>query len=366
MDNILYIGPYREFSGAGNTSRAYIKSLIKTGHNISVRPIFNIFKNYPIESTDQDIHELESNFSKKYHKVIQHCYPHQVCYHKNFDQNIAIISVDSFGQKIATTQYLEIADKIIVGSEFAKNELKDKIQTKICVIPEPVDYDKILQYKEINYKQNKDTFNFYCIADYLTRKNIDIIVLCFSKLAAYYDNIELVIKTKSYSGSDLDTKEELEFNLSKIYEILRNANLKKPKVVIGETSTEGIYYIHNNNDCIINISGAESFGYSVLESLAFQNNIICNKKIASAEIVAGGCGLLVDTESDMCLDEDRLFPTYNTTQQFLQKPIINSLIEQMEQAITETQTDKEIRQQNQAERVKQYTVDKVSEMFNLI
>ncbi len=366
MDNILYIGPYREFSGMGNAARAYIKALIKTGHNISVRPIFNVYKNYPIENTDQDIYELESNFSKKYHKVIQHCYPHQVSYNKKFDQNIAITNVDSFGQNTTTSQYLSAVDTVVVGSDFARNELKDKIQTPVIVIPEPIDCEQISQYQEINYKQDRDTFNFYCISDYIVRKNINTIMLCFSKLSAYYEHIELVIKTKSYSGSDIDIKNELEFKISEIYETLRNSNLKKPKVVIGETQTDAIYYIHNNNDCIINVAGAESFGYSVLEALAFQNNIICNKKIASAEIAASGCGLLTDTEIDICLDKDRLFPIYNTTQQFLQKPIFNSLLTQMEKAINETKEEKNIRQQKQIEKIKTYTTDRVAEMFKSI
>ena len=85
MDNILYIGRYRDFSGVGNASRAYLKSLIRTGHNVSARPIYNIYKDYPENEIDDEILELETNFSKKYHKIIQHCYPHQLTYNKNFE-----------------------------------------------------------------------------------------------------------------------------------------------------------------------------------------------------------------------------------------------------------------------------------------
>jgi hypothetical protein len=365
MDNILYIGPYREFTGVGNASRAYIKSLIKTGHNISIRPIYNIYKNYPIEDTDQDIYELESNFSKKYHKVIQHCYPHQVCYSNKFDKNIAIINVDSYGQKSGSTQYLDIMDTIVVGSNFAKNELINKTKTEIVVIPEPIDYESIENYRANNVQQNNN-FSFYCILDYVSRKNIDSILICFSKLVSYYDDIDLVIKTKSYGGNDNFVKEELEFRLGEIYEILRNANVKKPKVIIGEIQKDGLYYIHHNNSCIINVSGAESFGYSTLEAIAFQNNVICNKKISSSEIVSDNCGLLVDTETDICMDKDRLFPIYNTTLQYFQKPIMNSLLTQMEKAINETVSHKEQRQKNQIEKIKKYTTESISELLKSI
>jgi glycosyltransferase involved in cell wall biosynthesis len=365
MDNILYIGPYREFSGMGNASRAYLQSLIQTGHNISARPIFNIFKNYPIEDYNQEICELESNFSKKYHTIIQHCYPHQVCYDSRFDRNIGIVNIDSYNQTVSTTQYLDVLDTVVVGSNFARNEL-GKIKTRVVVIPEPINLEAITEYKNSNPQQNKNTFNFYCIMDYLSRKNLDTILLCFSKLAAYHNDIELVIKTKAHSGYDNIVKDELEFKLSQIYETLRNAGLKKPKVIIGETKLEGMYYIHHNNDCIINVSSAESFGYSVLEALAFGNNIICNKKIASAELVADDCGLLVDTETDMCLDKDRIYPIYNTINNYWQKPLCNSLLSQMNAAIYETPSEKQARQNNQIRKIEEYTIEKISEMFKVL
>ena len=112
MDNILYIGPYREFSVMGNAARQYIKALVASGDNISIRPSYNIFKPFPKEEIRNEILELESNFSKSYHKVIQHCYPHQVVLDKRFQQNICITHLESMGSNQTIAQYLNIMDKI--------------------------------------------------------------------------------------------------------------------------------------------------------------------------------------------------------------------------------------------------------------
>lgn len=367
MDNILYIGPYREFSGMGNAARAYIKALIHSGANISVRPIYNIFRECPEEEIDQEILELESNFSKKYHKIIQHCFPHQFCFNKKFDQHIGIIHLESLNYKNNVFQYMDGMDDVIVGSSSVYNEINGKISSNIHIVPEPIDLEKIKEYQNITTKTEKDTFNFYCIADFIDRKNIDKILLCFTKILQQHQNIELIIKTRSYLGEELIIKDKIEYEFSKIYGLSKTDKIKKkPKIVIGDIKTEGIYYIHNNNDCFINISSGESFGHSTLEAMAFENNIIVNKKIGSYDIVKDGCGLYVDSVLSNCFDIDRLFPMYNTVDQFWYEPTINSISEQMINAINETKKQREQRQINQKEKIKEFSIEKVSSIISNI
>ena len=364
MDNILYIGPYREFSGLGNASRMYIRSLIRTGHNISIRPIYNVHREYPESEIEDEILELELNFSKKYHKVIQHSYPHQFCYNSNFDEHIGIVHLESSNYFINIIQYLSNMDKIIVGSNFVKNQVQRYIP-KIFVVPEPIDLELINNHKNNNTnKKENDSYSFYCISEWSFRKNIDKIIFAFLKLANYYENIELVIKTKSSIYSDTDIKEGIEYTLSKLNKVVNTNKIKKPKIVVGETSLDGIYYIHNNNDCLINVSSGESFGYPVLESMAFNNNIIGNDKGSISEIISDGCGLLTKTEPVQCFDEDRPYPIYNSSLQLFDSPFMNDLYSNMQIAINENQTEKENRIKKQSEKIQSYSIENISKLLN--
>lgn len=363
MDNILYIGPYREFSGVGNASRAYLKSLIRTGHNISARPIYNIYKDYPESELDDEILELETNFSKKYHKIIQHCYPHQLTYNKNFDKHIAIIHFDSRGYRSNVFQFFDIMDTVIVGSDYVNKQIKNKINANVITIPEPIDIDSIGAYKSRNTKQSKNSYNFYCIGDWIKRKNFDKIIFAFIKLSSYYPDIELVIKTKSGITDDTSIKSIIEYDLNKIYDLTKRYNSIKPKIVIGELGTEGLYYIHNNNDCLVNLASGESFGYSTLEAMAFENNIIVNAKTSNQEIIQNGCGLLVDTESTRCMDDNKLFPIYNTFDNIWEDPIIGDIYKKMQYSLNETSSEAANRKNKQKQNLTKYSIENISQLF---
>lgn len=362
MNNILYIGPYREFSGMGNAARQYIKALIQTGHNISIRPIYNIFKPYPSADIDDQILELESNSSKTYHTVIQHCFPHQLNLDRRFDNNIGIIHLESHSLNSTISQYVDIMDKVIVGSSPSAKLLSTLgIDTnKINVIPEPIDLSIIEDYQNSNKKQNKNTFNFYTICDFIDRKNIDKILIAYILCSNHYDDVELVIKTKNFSDIDINLNETIEYFLSKIYDCFKSSYIKKPKIVIGETKYDAILYLHNNNDCYINASSGESFGFSTLEAMAFNNNLIVNDKIGSIDILSDDCGLITKTNSKPCFDPDRIYYLYNNIDNMWFEPDINDLIINMHKAINETDKEKQSRILAQKDKIQNFTIESVS------
>ena len=198
-DNILYIGPYREFTGMGNASRHYLMSLIRSGHNVCIRPIYNEFNPYPETEIPPEILELEKNYKSKYHKIIQHCYPHQLVYDSNFDQNIGILHLDTNQADRSLVNHLCLLDNIIVGSAKNKKILQNAgVQTKIDVIPEPIDLDTIKNYRDNNEIEVLDqNFKFYTIGAMIDRKNLQQLLLSFLLFANYYDNADLIIKIRN-------------------------------------------------------------------------------------------------------------------------------------------------------------------------
>lgn len=365
MSNVLYIGPYREFSGMGNAARQYIKALLMAGHNIGIRPIYNIFKPYPEKDIDYEILELEQNIAKPYDIIVQHCYPHQLCYDNRFQKNIGIIHLESSGYYSNISDNINIMDEIIVGSNFLKSSLSNHCaENRVRVVPEPIDYNKILEYKQNNKKHKTNNYTFYAIADLVDRKNIYDIVKAFAILYKDSDNVDLVLKLKTLEDDPSSIDKIIEYEFNKIYSTIRNNYIKKPKIVFGHTDYNAILYVHHNNDCFINISSGESFGYSTLEAMCFNNQIIVNENIGSTEIIGDECGLINTTTRQRCFDSDRLFGQYNSFHQHWQKPNLESLVANMSRAHNESSKDKENRITKQNSQLQKYSIDNISNMLH--
>lgn len=369
MDNILYIGPYREFSGMGNAARNYIKSLVVAGYNVSIRPIYNVFQSYPDKELESEILDLEYNFSKKYHKVIQHCYPHQFCLNKKFDQHIGIVHLESKNYMKSLSPFIDLMDSIIVGSEFVKNVLSEdqNRSAKIHVVPEPININQIHEYKQQHKSQPKesDRYSFYVISDFITRKNINTILLAFLILSDKFEYIDLIIKTKGSGSLDVVNDQVIQYEFEKIYNTMRKNQFRKPRILVGNTKYEAIKYIHNNNDCIINISSGESFGYSVLEAMCFNNNTIVTNNTALSELT-NNTGYVVDSELIQCMDSDRIFHIYNSIDQKWYEPSLDSLVLQMSRAAHESPKNKQNRIEAQNNIVTNMTIEKTAEKLSTI
>ena len=365
MDNILYIGPYREFSGMGNASRQYIKALIVAGHNVSVCPIYNIYRAYPEVDIDPDILHRESNLSTSYDKVIQHTYPHQYSYDYRFAKNIGILHLESHNYYQNLTQYINLMDEIIVGSQYVAHSVRTSgvCTAPIRVVPEPIDLEMVKTFRASNPPVKKTSqYKFYTIGNYISRKNLDMVVTAFLSLFTTHDQVELIIKTKEYGQPEESLQQALEYDLQRLYESVKNLGVNKPKVMIGETSYKNILHIHNNGDCFINASSGESFGYSTLEAMAFNNNIIATNNTGGSEIIDSTCGKYVHSEPVGCVDNHSHF-LYNSIHQQWNKPTVNSLMKQMIGCMEESESEKEERIISQNNRIKKFSLETVSNLL---
>jgi glycosyltransferase involved in cell wall biosynthesis len=367
QDNILYIGPYREFSGMGNAARNYIMSLMHTGHNISIRPIYNEFDPYPESSINEDLLKLEKNSSIKYHKIIQHCYPHQLVYDSKFDQHIGILHIDTKEVDTSIVNYLSIVDNIVVGSSIAKKTLLNSgVKNNISVIPEPIDLDLINRYKENNEIEIIDNnFKFYTISSFTDKKNIETLLLAFLIFSNQYENADMIIKLRNIKHAT-DQKAFIDYEFEKLYGTMKCEIVKKPKILIGNISYDNIMYIHYNNDCYINTSHGESFGYSALEAMAFNNNIIVTKNNGTDDLLDDHCGLVVNSKYTYCQDKDRVFANYNSVLNQWNTPDIDDIVNKMFIACNEARSIKKQRIDAQNKKILNYTFDNIGSLFNTL
>lgn len=368
MKNILYIGPYREFSGMGNAARQYIEALLLAGHNVSIKPIYNIFKPYPEDQINPEVLELENNSSRSYDIVFQHTFPHQYCYDHRFAKNIGVLHLESFYYHDNLLEYLNVMDEIVVGSKTVVNSIRmvGEFDSPIHIIPEPINLNNLEKYKKD--KEEKDTFSFYSIGDFIPRKNLQKLIMAFILAFDKEDNIDLVIKTKNYSNENTNLEETIEYELGKIYKAskLANNNVKKPKIMIGETNYANMMYLHANNDCFINPSMGESFGFSTLEALAFNNNIIVNKNIGSADIIDNNCGSYIQSNLVSCNEPENQYYWCNSIRQQWFDISIDSLVDKMIQASQETKQQKEERIRYQKDKIGLFSMQNISERLKSI
>ena len=369
MKDILYIGPYRESSPIGNASRKYIQSLDLTTNNIAIRPFYNLLKAYPESRINSSLLALENKSIDKYDVVIQHAYPHQLCYNSKFKQNIAILHPECFNYGLDYLNYIDQMDTIIVPSEFSRRSLVGCgiDQNKVYVVPVPLDTIEIDSFKSAlpekkELKYNK--YTFYVMDDFLIKSNIEIVILSFLILSSKYKSIELIIKReRSHNFSDETIKEII----NNIYSMFpRENNESMPLIISGDTEYSKILDIHNNANCLIDISSGKSFGYSVLEAMTFNNNIICLNDTAQSELIEDGCGFMVDSENTNCLDDNKMFFMYNTVRQVWSKPILNDLINTMEKVILESDVNKKNRIKVQDNKVKLFSTKNISEVLEKV
>lgn len=288
---ILYIGPYREFTGAGNAARNYIQALFESGHDVCIAPIFYTGEIYPENEISSNILPLETNYLKKYDIVIQHCHPFDYVFSSKFEQNIGLYQFNCSSIHTSLTNRLKLMDKIIINSNFNYKILYDLYPfNNIVFLPELIDH-KLKTKKHIEYnwlKTKSKPIVFYTIGDFIERKNIYQIIKAFIHTFDIEDNVELVIKTKSHHSHkqyDLINK-EIEYTINKIYATLRKDKKvsKQPKIMIGQFEYDHLLALHHNSNIYIDASMAENFGYAVLEAALFDNYLIVNENSSTKEI----------------------------------------------------------------------------------
>jgi glycosyltransferase involved in cell wall biosynthesis len=358
MSNVLYIGPYREFTRSGNTSRQYIQSLIETGHDISLAPIYNRNYSAPEATIEKNILDLEKKTKKKYHTIIQHCYPHQITYDARFDKHVCITNLESKNCPPILGEYLDCCDNIVVPSKFCAKVLSGFLNPdKINIVPEPIDFSRIEKYKNKHKKNITDKIKFYAFSDFNNKKNLHSILSAFFYLNNQYSEIELVIKIKNNKIPYEEYKSIIDYELNKQYHLWPSIK-QKPKIISGDIAQEQVWYIHNDNNCLISIDSSESFGYPALEALSFDNSVISLKDSPSYELdqTYG-----VDYTEEPCMDDDKTYPIYNGFYEVWKKPKIESLISMMELAILAS-SDKKILRAN----LSNYSTTNVASLFNQI
>jgi glycosyltransferase involved in cell wall biosynthesis len=351
MKNIFYLGPYKENSGLGRSSRRLIDCLNSSSNiNLSIRPVY--FSQNTVFDPSEDSHlvftENEENFSPNYDCIIQHGHPEMFEYHQKFGKNIGLVEIETMD--LSHTGWIEkinLLDEVVVGSLFAAQSLYDSgVSIDIKIIPEPFNIEKFhKQYDNFFFNaagyENKP-FVFYTIGQYSEKKNIKSIIVAFLLEFEKEENVKLFIKTGDYYIENMDLEKLITFDIKQIQKSIRKQpeNCGTVDVLCGILKEIDIMRLHVSSDCYVNGVRGDSFGTCAVEAMLANNLVINTQNIGSNTYINNRNGIIAESSISNVYSSH-----YNTNSSFTiyekwYDPHIDSLREGMRQAYEMNKEDK--------------------------
>lgn len=280
--NILFIGPYRQLDGWGQASQEYIKALMYTGHNITLRPIY-MGHSYTCE-LDPRILDLEQNKSSHYDVVIQNVLPDRLEYANDTGTkyiNLALFETNNL-EFTKWPKHINQMDEVWVSSKYENESLKNSgVTIPISVIKEPIDVTKFSKrYDTIKWQSLglHDKFVFYFIGEYIPRKNLSALITAFHREFKPSEDVELLIKTNKSGMSQQQIVKTINDNFVSLKEkmkIYHDIDRYKQEWVIAEYLTnESLYGLHQICDCFVMPSRGEACCRPLMDAVGFGKQTI--------------------------------------------------------------------------------------------
>ena len=350
--NILYVGPYRQQSNTGLASQSYIKSLLSNpDNNITTRPIF---LQGTLGEIDPQILSCEQSLYESYDVSIQHNSPQAIFYDGRFKKNIAILFLETNDISHSESIFnINKMDEVWVSSDQEKKcLLKSGIHKPISVISQALDTEFIktnIDHKLHLHHLVDATFKFYCIGDYIDRKNITDLIIAFNLAFDISDAVSLIIKTGMPGISPNDSNKRIEKEIETIKRKLNiNKKYRKEIIITEQLSYKDILGLHNNCDCFIMPSRGESFCRSAAEALILGKTPIVTDNTGMSGYIDSNNGSLIKSHRVPVLLTDRASlgdTDMYTADEYWYQINIYDLIDNMKSAYSMYKTDRKKWQQ---------------------
>lgn len=274
---VLFVGQYREGTGAAKISVSLIQSLLASGMELSVRPLkLNSYQ----PAISPKMLELENKHQKKYDVCIQHVSPDMMVYSNKFSKNIGYFNhhTDSFRYR-DWPERLNLMDEIWVPSNFVREAvLRSRVKKPIKIIPIGCREETFLSsqkdYPQIKSEKNSD-FIFYTIASsFSRRKNFGALVKAFHLEFDKNEPVNLAIK---FHKENSDNEISPENFVNQIKSGLKLGDTKKEILLPTQYLEDNdINSIHNSCDVFVSTSYGEGWCISAFEAMCFGKTPIVN------------------------------------------------------------------------------------------
>lgn len=284
--NILYIGPYNEYSNRGRDCLTNILSLHNNGHNIKVVPIY--CNQASLKTTPPELMALELNNFSHYDISIQHCQPMEYCFNGNISKNIGIYDPDNLCNESVINSRLMLLDNVVVNSIIVFDHLRkitsDNIRNRIKLCPKYIDLDRVINYeKKYMDWTNKNKYYFYTELEFTDEYDWEKIIYTYFRDFAKR-NCGLIVKTQQIE--DRQYADDINEQIRNIA-IKANVQVNKdnmPNVLNGIFDEETTMQLYNSVHCFIDATKTYKINSNLLIAAALQKDIICNSQLSFAKI----------------------------------------------------------------------------------
>ncbi len=199
--------------------------------------------------------------------------------------------MDRLAFYLAYPQALNNADRIITGSESAKNDLIERYsisEKKISVIYDGCDHDMFKpsgdkdKIREVCRKYGIDGPFLFNLSSASPRRNL------MRLLKAYK-----ILHKRGYGDFKLVLGGSRDFKYEELYRFVQEEGLEDRILTIGYVSQQDLPFLYNGAELFIYPSLYEGFGLTVLEAMACGTPVITSNLSSLPEVV-GNSGLLID------------------------------------------------------------------------
>lgn len=346
MKNILYIGPYKENNGTGQSSRRWVNCFSSNSNiNLKIHPVFFTTSSINLLIDENIYKKYENNQLDHYDYVIQHGHPEMFVYDKRFGINIGIVEIETRSiYRSGWKNQLNLMDEIWVNSTNAIFALEEIGVTKpILFKPEP--YDLMLYKKSYDPfftdKSVDSPFVFYTIGSYNEKKNIKNIILAYLLEFNKRDNVRLFIKTDHYKYDPHSLEIILKNDIEDIKMALRKNTYCDIDFISGRVSDVDIIRLHQSGDCYVNACRADGCAGNSIEAMLSDSVVISTKNIGSSTYFNSSNALMVDSIPCNVFSSHFLNKNILTIYEEWDDPNITSLQTKMREAYYMSQKDKE-------------------------
>jgi len=336
MKNILFIGPYRQKDGWGHAAREYIKMLSLCDCNLAIRPVYMSSSIGRPESHLFDC--LEAVQYPHYDIIIQNVLPHLTEYYPG-SKNVALVDIETNNLKhTAWPRFLNNMDEVWVDTKREVNCLTQSGCVKpVKQISMPIDLSKFdIEIDKKAFGSLKDSFNFLFMGEYITRKNLPVLIKAFHREFSRKEDIVLIIKT---SLGGLDSQELIKKVAGDVDKIKKSLRLFHSDRYLSEfliadfLSEPELYGLHSVCNSFVMPSCGESACLPLMDSMYFGNIPIVTAN-TGMETIVGDSGYLIKSREVPVYCTDPPMHNLYTSRETWMEADVESLQELMRKATT--------------------------------
>ena len=277
VKSILYLGHF-DNTGYGQAAQGYVNALLSNNYNV-------VCRHFPLNgSPSNDLPDNIKNCLKKPANscdyLIQHTLPVYWQFQKGFKKNIGLFVYEMDSVKGSGWEdRIQMMDAVIVANSKTFEMVKD-LNREVYLIPHAFDIDKYFRnYKAKKLKLLENSFKFYTIGEFTSRKNLEDTIRAFHTSFNKTSNVDLVIKTNRSGVPSHVLKEQIRNYCTDIKKRMKlygeNLSYYKDEIIITERLSENdLFALHQSCQVFVNTSFGEGFSIPTFDAFGFRKPIV--------------------------------------------------------------------------------------------